>query len=156
MSNDDYRDISNESKDSQKLDEINNNSRDISNKSTVSITGRNSRKLSWTKEEKKKVDEEFHLYIDTCEMPSVGECNIFIERESLNRSIGQVRGYISNQIKKQKAKVLSTSKQKNLKKVKRTRWTSPEKKESFRIFGKELRTNTLPSTAFCQEILGTQ
>ncbi|XP_074026472.1 uncharacterized protein isoform X2 [Leptinotarsa decemlineata] len=153
MSNDDYRDISNESKDSQKLDEINNNSRDISNKSTVSITGRNSRKLSWTKEEKKKVDEEFHLYIDTCEMPSVGECNIFIERESLNRSIGQVRGYISNQIKKQKAKVLSTSKQKDLKKVKRTRWTSPEKKEAFRIFGKELRTNTLPSTAFCQEIL---
>lgn len=67
---------------------------------------RNSHKLSWSGEEKDKVLGTFGLYIDTCEMPTVAECNIFIEQEALNRSIGQLRGFISNQIKKRKENIL--------------------------------------------------
>lgn len=72
----------------------------------VTEVKRNSHKLSWSEEEKVKVLGKFGLYIDTCEMPTVAECNIFIEQEELNRSTGQLRGFISNQIRKQKEKIL--------------------------------------------------
>lgn len=37
--------------------------------------------------------------------------------------------------------------------VKRTRWTTPEKQEVFRILRRELEEKRIPSTARCQEML---
>lgn len=42
-------------------------------------------------------------------MPSNPECSAFVEQNELNRSVGQLRGFISNQIQKRKADIFSRS-----------------------------------------------
>ncbi|CAH1114874.1 unnamed protein product [Psylliodes chrysocephalus] len=125
---------------------------DTERDSSIRSEKRNSHRLSWTKEERELVSKEFDFYIKNCEMPSNPECSAFVEQNELNRSVGQLRGFISNQIQKRKADIFSRSGQAP-NKVKRQRWTDEEKKKAFNIFSNELEEKKLPSLAFCKEVI---
>ncbi|KAJ8974305.1 hypothetical protein NQ317_009545 [Molorchus minor] len=98
----------------------------------LKVTPVKSARISWSKDEKKFVENEANFYLESFESPTMEFCALLVKQPVLKRrSAITLKAYIMNEIKRRKNNALVIPKQKKCKRGVKKFWTEEEKEKSI-------------------------